>query len=318
LAGNGTRNPNLFYPDSAKPGIVNVRYLYVDVNGCQDTAHAHTLVKESPTILATPDSSGICEGSATNITLSSPQAGVAYAYSASVAGSVSGAGNGSGSDITQTLTGAGTVTYQATGTLNGCTSTPVQAKVTVTARQIAIATPQEQTICNGSTGQIVFTGGAAGTTYTSVALSTPAGVSAPAGGLGDTLQGLFTNTNNSPATVQYQITPTLNGCAGVPVLATVTVQPVATVSVVTADRRKKTTNMALSWYQCKNCGTSVKKDSQPNSSGCSKQSSHSWTKLGEVGDTNYSCKKCGTTVQTKSSPNSSGCPESSSHSWTKL
>jgi rubrerythrin len=76
--------------------------------------------------------------------------------------------------------------------------------------------------------------------------------------------------------------------------------------------------MALSWYQCKNCGTAIKKDSSPSNSGCSAKTFHSWTKLAEVGDTNYSCKKCGTTIQAKSSPSNSGCPSSTFHSWTKL
>jgi len=76
--------------------------------------------------------------------------------------------------------------------------------------------------------------------------------------------------------------------------------------------------VALNWYQCKNCGTVIKKDSTPNSSGCSAKTFHTWTKLGEVGEVNYNCKKCGTTAQTKSTPNSSGCPSATFHTWTKL
>lgn len=76
--------------------------------------------------------------------------------------------------------------------------------------------------------------------------------------------------------------------------------------------------MALSWYQCKKCGTTIKKDSTPSSSGCSAATFHQWTKLAEVGDTNYSCKKCGTVIQAKSTPSSSGCPSATFHQWTKL
>lgn len=76
--------------------------------------------------------------------------------------------------------------------------------------------------------------------------------------------------------------------------------------------------MSIYWFQCKNCTTTIKKDSSPSTSNCSKSSFHSWTKLGELGDINYNCKHCGTTVQTKSSPSTSGCPSSSFHSWTKL
>jgi DNA-directed RNA polymerase subunit RPC12/RpoP len=76
--------------------------------------------------------------------------------------------------------------------------------------------------------------------------------------------------------------------------------------------------MSVYWFQCNKCSTLIKKDSTPNSSSCPAGSSHSWYRLGEVGDVNYQCKKCGATVQTKSTPNSSGCPDGSSHSWTKL
>lgn len=76
--------------------------------------------------------------------------------------------------------------------------------------------------------------------------------------------------------------------------------------------------MALSWYQCKYCGTTIKKDSSPNTSGCTSKSFHSWVKLADVGNTNYQCKKCGTLIQANSSPNTSGCTEASFHSWVKL
>lgn len=76
--------------------------------------------------------------------------------------------------------------------------------------------------------------------------------------------------------------------------------------------------MALKWYCCKNCGTAIKKDSSPSSSGCPSKSFHSWTTLAEVGDTNYQCRYCGLTVQTKNSPSSSGCSSSTFHSWTRM
>ncbi len=76
--------------------------------------------------------------------------------------------------------------------------------------------------------------------------------------------------------------------------------------------------MGLNWYQCKNCETTIKKDSSPSRSGCSKKIFHDWMKLAEVGDTNYSCKKCGTTIQVKSSPSRAGCPNATFHDWRKL
>jgi predicted RNA-binding Zn-ribbon protein involved in translation (DUF1610 family) len=72
------------------------------------------------------------------------------------------------------------------------------------------------------------------------------------------------------------------------------------------------------WYQCKNCGIAIKKDSTPSINGCSVKTSHSWTRMAEVGENNYSCKKCGTVIQAKSTPSINGCPDSTSHSWSKL
>ena len=76
--------------------------------------------------------------------------------------------------------------------------------------------------------------------------------------------------------------------------------------------------MSLSWYQCRKCTTTVKKDSSPSNGGCPEGSFHDWKKLAEVGSTNYLCKKCGTSIQTKSSPSNGGCPEGSFHDWKKL
>ena len=63
--------------------------------------------------------------------------------------------------------------------------------------------------------------------------------------------------------------------------------------------------MAIYWYSCKKCGQAIKKDTSPNSSGCSRASYHQWMRLGEVGNINFSCKKCGLLVQTKSTPSTS-------------
>jgi len=71
-------------------------------------------------------------------------------------------------------------------------------------------------------------------------------------------------------------------------------------------------------YQCKKCGTLVRANSQPSSSGCPAGSFHQWTNLGDTGEKQYQCKKCGTLIQSKSTPSSSGCPQSSFHQWTKL
>lgn len=72
------------------------------------------------------------------------------------------------------------------------------------------------------------------------------------------------------------------------------------------------------WYQCNKCSTTIKSETFPISNKCAKAPSHSWNKLGEVGDNNYHCSKCSTTIQTKSTPISCICPNAASHSWKKI
>jgi hypothetical protein len=76
--------------------------------------------------------------------------------------------------------------------------------------------------------------------------------------------------------------------------------------------------MTLNWYQCKECGITIKKDSKPSSSGCPEATFHDWKNLGEFGDTNYCCKECGIVIQTKYKPGSSGCREATFHNWKSL
>lgn len=71
-------------------------------------------------------------------------------------------------------------------------------------------------------------------------------------------------------------------------------------------------------FQCQKCGTVIKSNGQPNSSGCPEGSLHKWFNLGEVGGRNYQCRKCGIQVQSDGTPNSSGCPSGSLHQWNKL
>lgn len=76
--------------------------------------------------------------------------------------------------------------------------------------------------------------------------------------------------------------------------------------------------MALRNYLCSKCGTPVKKDSSPTTTGCPEGGGHSWHNLGDVGDNSYQCKKCSVVINAKSNPTLSGCPDGGNHSWHKL
>lgn len=76
--------------------------------------------------------------------------------------------------------------------------------------------------------------------------------------------------------------------------------------------------MPIAWYNCSKCGTAIKKDGYPNSSGCPSGGSHLWQELAIVGDKNYQCRNCGILIQTRSSPSFQGCTGGRSHSWSQL
>jgi len=76
--------------------------------------------------------------------------------------------------------------------------------------------------------------------------------------------------------------------------------------------------MALYWFQCTKCRTTITKESFPSSAGCSNGSTHNWHKLAEVGSSNFNCSKCGTTIQAKTFPDSAGCVNGTTHQWHKV
>ena len=105
----------------------------------------------NPTPVVNPVSpAAICSGSATNIALTSTPTGASFSWTiGTVTGSVTGQSAGSGSTIAQTLTGSGTVTYVVTGTLSGCTGSPVNIVQTVNAAATVDAGP-DQAVCADS------------------------------------------------------------------------------------------------------------------------------------------------------------------------
>ena len=234
LLGSGTRAPDLFYPDSATLGTITIRYAVVDTNGCTDTATTQTKVKPTPSVTVTPDSSGICSGGTTAISLSSSTPGVSFDYVALATG-VSGSVSASGNSIAQTLTGAGQVLYIGTASFNGCTSRPDTALVTVTGRPVATATPPSQTLCSGVQGQIVFGSAQPNVTYAYTVAAASAGITGAVSGTGDTLRPTLVNTGSTAGEVRYLITPSALGCDGDTFSVRFTVQPQPSINVVQAD-----------------------------------------------------------------------------------
>ncbi|MFV5684427.1 PKD-like domain-containing protein [Flavobacterium sp. GB2R13] len=200
-------------------------------NGCPGTPITATvLVNPTPNAVATPALQTICSASAiTTIALSGSVASTTYNWTrnntVAVTGIVaSGSGNISGSLINSTNTPI-TVTFNITPTANGCPGTPITATVLVNPTPNAVATPASQMICSASAiTAIVLSGNVASTTFNWTRDNTVAVTGILASGSGN-ISGTLTNTTNAAVTVTFTITPTSNGCPGLPITATILVNP---------------------------------------------------------------------------------------------
>lgn len=192
-------------------------------------------VNPTPVATASPTAQIICSGSAPLISLSSTVAGTTYSWTV-VQTNVSGATAGSGSTIAQTLTAtstvAGTAVYTVTPSASGCAGAPITVTITVNPNPVVTATPSTQTICSGSSSSISLSSSVAGTTYSWTVVQT--GVSVAANGTGSSIAQTLTTTGSVAGAAVYTITPTANGCPGTPITATVTVNPIPTVTATPA------------------------------------------------------------------------------------
>lgn len=160
----------------------------------------------------------ICSGSSTSVGLTSTEAGIGFTWTVIQTG-VTGATSGAGNTISQTLNGAGTAVYTVTPyeIVGGCQGTPVQITATVNALPNVIATPSSLSISGGDTAIINLTSGFVGTTFSWTVINS--GTSGATSGSGNTISQVITGSG----TTTYTITPSLNGCTGVPINVVVTV-----------------------------------------------------------------------------------------------
>jgi gliding motility-associated-like protein len=221
------KNPSHVY---AAGGTYTVQQTVTSSAGTSTISHNIT-VRPSPVLTATPTSMGFCSGGTTALTLKSSLASATIAWTTSATGgAVTGYSGGTGTSISQTLTAtgstAGVVTYNVTGTLNGCTGT-VAIPVTVDPIPTVTATPSSQTFCSGGTTGIALTSAVTGTTFTWTVLSST-GVSGASAGSGATIAQTLTATGTNAGTVVYEITPKSAApasCQGAKKTVTITVNP---------------------------------------------------------------------------------------------
>ena len=213
----------------------NVTYQFIPNPGqCALNTTMTIVVHPLPVVTPSVTSQSFCSGGTTSINLTSNVPGATFSWTATAttitgqAGSVTGSG---ATSINQTLilnanqVAAGQVTYVIVAEANGCLGAPVTVVVTVNPVPNVVVSPTTQTICSGQTTSISFSGAINNTVFTWNVLSS-VGVSGAFNGTGNAINQTLITTGLSQGTVVYEVTPTLNGCVGMPQTITVTVNPV--------------------------------------------------------------------------------------------
>ncbi|WP_211234592.1 PKD-like domain-containing protein [Flavobacterium enshiense] len=203
-------------------------------NSCTGASITTTvLVNPTPNAVATNSAQTICSGtSITAMALSGSVASTAFNWTRDNAAAVTGiAASGTG-DISGTLTNTTnapvTVAFTITPKANNCNGTPITTTVLVNPTPNVAATNSNQTICSGTEiTAMALSGSVASTTFNWTRDNTVAVTGIAASGTGD-ISGTLTNTTNAPVTVTFTITPTANGCNGIPITTTVIVNEIPT------------------------------------------------------------------------------------------
>lgn len=234
-SGNAISQPLI----NTTPNPATVTYTVTpSANGCPGLpVNVTVTVNPTPVALATPAAQTICSNTSTNIALSSTTALTTFTWTVAVspAGSVTGASAGGGNTISQPLIditpNPATVTYTVIPSANGCPGLPVTVLITVNPTPVAIATPAAQTICSSNSTSVALSSATALTTYTWTVNVAPAGsITGATAGSGNLISQPLLNVTPNPATATYTVTPSANGCTGLPLLVVITVNPTPNVT----------------------------------------------------------------------------------------
>ena len=209
-------------------------YTITPTNGGCNGSPVNLVVTVRPVTSASATDQTICSGESTSIAITNPNGvtGTTYSWTA-VATNVSGASAGSGSTISQLLVNThgsinGTVVYTITPSANGCPGPTFIVNATVKPVPVMTnpAPTLSQQICSAQALSFVPTSTIGGATYSWTATMSgpinPATVTST--GMGS-ITDAPANTGNISGTVTYRITPSFNGCNGLPVDLVITVKP---------------------------------------------------------------------------------------------
>ncbi|MBW4359207.1 PKD-like domain-containing protein, partial [Flavobacterium taihuense] len=197
------------------------------VTSCSQTQVGNATISINPLPIADfTGSTAICSGNSTAIVLLSTIPGTTFSWNA-VQNNVTGATSSSGSVINQTLmtTGSnmGQVVYNVTPMVGSCMGLPKMITINVSPVPDVIENTAKKSLCSGETTSIDLTSAIMGTTFSWTANAT--GVTGATAGSGNEIIQLLSNAGFVPGTVDYVITPSVNGCLGTPITVVISVNP---------------------------------------------------------------------------------------------
>jgi len=236
--GAGNNITQTLYNNSNAPHPVEYDII-PSFNGCDGDKVTVTVIVNPKQILSiVPSNPTVCSGNNVTINLVGNDPAIAFTWSASTAGNVTGFSDGTGNVISQTLTNndniTRTVVYAVTMELNSCSEGPVNFNVTVYPTPAVTNSPLSATRCSGTALNLALTSDVTGISYSWIANGI--GTSGYSSGNIPTINQTVSTTSAATGTVTYTITPTANGCHGMPVDYILTVNPIPAVALSLANQ----------------------------------------------------------------------------------
>jgi len=216
--------------------VGNIQYTITPTNnGCSGAPIIVTvLVTPKPTLTATTASNSICSGSATAINLVGSMPNTNFSWNL-IQNNVTGGSIGIGNVIAQTLStitnSSGEAVYAITPLVNGCRGITTTVSIIVNPIPVALINPAAgQTLCSGQTTAISFSSPVINTIFNWTVNQTNLTGTSPSSGTAITQ--VLSVILPSVGTATYEVTPTSNGCIGIPVQVSVNVKPIPNFATV--------------------------------------------------------------------------------------
>ena len=226
IAGGGTNTVSILWSTT---GAKIITINYNDANGCAAASPSDYSVNVNT--LPVPSLNGvnsICSGNSTSYTTDAGMNN--YTWLVSAGGSITAGGTSTDDVATVTWNTAGNQTVSVNYTMGtGCTApSPTVLNVTVKPRP-SVTNAANSTICSNTTTNIPILASLPLTTFIWTATGSSPNVNGFSASGGSAITQTLINTGFTQETVDYAVTPSLNGCDGPVAHFIVTVNPVADV-----------------------------------------------------------------------------------------